>query len=120
MSTPVALRFTTVECSQWERDGFIVRTSVFGDEELVEFRAVVESVATAVAAHARRDGAGPEAMLGDGHRIQFSSRAAIQWEWQEGSDEIRLVEPCDHLHPRLAGLFDDSRISEPMKDAVGC
>jgi ectoine hydroxylase len=120
MSTSSTLRFTSVERSQWERDGFVVRASVFGDEELDELRATVESVAGAVASHARRDGAGPEATLGDGHRIQFSSRAAIQWEWQEGSNEIRLVEPCDHLHPRLSALFDDPRVHEPMKDAVGC
>jgi ectoine hydroxylase len=119
MSTPNALRFTADERSQWDRDGFVVRTSIFTDDELEELRAVVEDVATAVAAHARRDGAGPEAELGDGHRIQFSSRAAIQWEWQEGSNEIRLVEPCDHLHPRLAALFDDPRVREPMRDAVG-
>jgi ectoine hydroxylase-related dioxygenase (phytanoyl-CoA dioxygenase family) len=120
MSTSIALRFTTGERRQWARDGFVARASVFGDEELDEFRAVVESVAAAVATHARRYGAGPEANLGDGHRIQFSSRAAIQWEWQEGSNEIRLVEPCDHLHPRLSALFDDPRVHEPMKDAVGC
>jgi ectoine hydroxylase len=120
MSTSIALRFTTGESSQWERDGFVVRTSVLGDEELHELRSIVESVAAAVAAHARRDGAGPEGMLGDGHRIQFSSRAAIQWEWQEESSEIRLVEPCDHLHPRLSALFGDPRVYEPMRDAVGC
>jgi ectoine hydroxylase len=120
MSTSDVFRFTTDEGSQLERDGFVVRRSVFGDEELGELRVVVESVAGAVAAHARREGAGPEATMGDGHRIQFSSRAAIQWEWQEGSDEIRLVEPCDHLHPRLSALFDDPRVHEPMKDAVGC
>jgi ectoine hydroxylase-related dioxygenase (phytanoyl-CoA dioxygenase family) len=119
MSTPIALRFTADERSQWERDGFVVRTSIFDDDEIDELRAVVESVAATVAGHARRAGAGPEAKLGDGHRIQFSSRAAIQWEWDDGSNEIRLVEPCDHLHARLATLFDDPRVQEPMKDAVG-
>ena len=120
MSTSAALRFTTGELSQLERDGFVVRTSVLSGKELDELRDIVESIAAAVAAHARREGAGPEATLGDGHRIQFSSRAAIQWEWQEGSNEIRLVEPCDHLHPRLGALFEDPRIYEPLTDAVGC
>jgi ectoine hydroxylase len=96
-----------------------VRPSAFTETELLELRDVVESVASAVASHARREGAGPEGKLGDGHRIQFSSRAAIQWEWQEGSAEIRLIEPCDHLHPRLAAMLDDDRVVEPMKDAVG-
>lgn len=51
---------------------------------------------------------------------QLSSRTVIQWEWDEGSREIRLVEPCDHLHPRLVALFWDARLTEPMRDAVGC
>jgi ectoine hydroxylase len=120
MSTPNASRFSADERSQWDRDGFVVRKSTFADDEIEALRNVVESVAADVAAHAHRDGAGPEAKLGDGHRIQFSSHAAIQWEWHEGSNEIRLVEPCDHLHPRLRALFDDPRIREPMRDAVGC
>jgi ectoine hydroxylase len=120
MNTSNTWRFTADEHKQWDRDGFVVRGSIFEEDEVDELRDVVESVAAAVAARARREGAGPEAKLGDGHRIQFSSRAAIQWEWQEGSNEIRLVEPCDHLHPRLAALFDDPRVRQPMRDAVGC
>ena len=120
MSTSVAPRFTAVERTAWERDGFVVRRSVLDEVELAELREVVESVAATVAAHARREGAGPEARLGDGHRIQFSSRAAIQWEWRQGSAEIRLIEPCAHLHPRLAAVIEDPRVVEPMKDAVGC
>ena len=65
----------------------------------------MEDVATSVKARALRDGAGPEARMEDGHRIQFSSRAAVQWEWREGSQEIRIIEPVSHLDDRLAALF---------------
>jgi ectoine hydroxylase len=101
-------------------DGFLVREGVFGRDEIVQLQAVVESVSADVSARARREGAGPERALGDGHRIQFSSRTAIQWEWADGSDEIRLLEPCDHLHPRLAGLLDDVRLTAPVRDELGC
>ena len=61
----------------------------------------------------------PEERMGNGARMQFSSRTVIQWEWQEGSREIRLLEPCDHLDPALAELFDDARLVGPVRDALG-
>jgi ectoine hydroxylase len=100
-------------------DGFLVREAVLRDDELAELREVVEEVSARVTAHAEREGAGPTAVLPDGHRIQMSSRAAIQWEWAEGSRQIRLIEPCDHLHPRLAELFDDERLTAPVREALG-
>jgi ectoine hydroxylase len=99
--------------------GYHVEESLFDTHEVEELRDVAEDVAARVAAHARRDGAGPEGRLGDGHRIQFSSRTAIQWEWQDGSDEIRLIEPADHLDPRIDALFADERLTAPVKRELG-
>jgi hypothetical protein len=113
------VRLSEDERDAYERDGYVVRTDVFSADEVSGLRDVVEHVAARVKARARRDGAGPEATMEDGHRIQFSSRAAVQWEWREGSEEIRLIEPVSHLDERLAGLFDDLRLSEPMRDAIG-
>jgi ectoine hydroxylase len=109
---------TSEERERYERDGFLVRTGVFSPAEVVGLTRSVEAVADAVKARARREGAGPEGRLADGHRIQFSSRAAIQWEWREGSQEIRLIEPVAHLDPRVAELFADARLVEPMRDAL--
>ena len=68
---------------------------------------------------AERPDAGPVAALADGHRIQFSSRTAIQWEWSEGSRQIRLLEPCAHLDPRLEALCDDERLVVPVRRELG-
>ncbi len=113
-------RMDAAEREHFEREGFLLREHVFGPDELEPLRDAVEEVAARVADRARRSGAGPEIRLADGHRLQLSSRSAIQWEWAEGSGEIRLVEPCDHLDPRLAALFADPRFVEPMRDALGC
>jgi ectoine hydroxylase len=100
-------------------DGYLVRHEVLDASTCERLRDVVETVAAAVTAHAERPDAGPTATLADGHRIQLSARTAIQWEWAEGSREIRLLEPCDHLHPDLATLFDDPRLTGPVADELG-
>ena len=84
--------------------GYRVEEGVLDAGELALLRDVAESVAARVKQHATRDGAGPEGRLADGHRIQFSSRAGIQWEWADGSQEIRLIEPADHLDPHIDAL----------------
>lgn len=99
--------------------GFAVAESVLGATEVEELRDVVEEVAARVRTHAERPDAGPSGPFGDGHRIQLSSRTAIQWEWAEDSREIRLLEPCDHLHARFAALFTDPRLTEPARSALG-
>ena len=100
-------------------DGYLVREGVLDAAECDRLRASVETVSAAVSEHARRPDAGPSATLGDGHRIQLSARTAIQWEWNEGSRAIRLLEPCDHLHPDLGTLFDDPRLTGPVVDELG-
>ncbi|MEY2420901.1 MAG: hypothetical protein QOI95_968 [Acidimicrobiaceae bacterium] len=99
--------------------GYHLEESVLGAAELDELRSVAEAVADQVKQHATRDGAGPEGRLADGHRIQFSSRAGIQWEWADGSKEIRLIEPADHLDPKIDALFRDPRLTAPVKRELG-
>jgi ectoine hydroxylase-related dioxygenase (phytanoyl-CoA dioxygenase family) len=99
--------------------GYLAREAVLTPDEVEELRAVVEEVSSRVTARATRAGAGPEAAMADGHRIQFSSRTAIQWEWADGSDQIRLLEPADHLHPRIDALFADERLLGPVRAELG-
>jgi len=114
-----AWRLTDRERSQYTREGFVVRHGVLVPDDLVRLRAAVEEVVARVVEQATRPQAGPEMRLGDGHRIQFSSHTAIQWEWQDGSREPRLLEPFTHLDERFAALWDDPRLVEPMRDALG-
>jgi len=99
--------------------GYLVRESFLDESECAELRGVAERVATLVSARAERSGAGPVAELADGHRIQFSSHTAIQWEWTEGSREIRLLEPVEHLDERFATLFADERLVAPVRRELG-
>ena len=99
--------------------GYLAREAVLAPDELDQLRAVVEEVSLRVTTRATRRGAGPEGAMGDGHRIQFSSRTAIQWEWADGSDQIRLLEPAEHLHPRIDALFADERLLGPVRAELG-
>nr|MBA3302645.1 phytanoyl-CoA dioxygenase family protein [Acidimicrobiia bacterium] len=104
---------TEAELATFRRDGYLVREGVLRASEVEDLRTVVEAVVARVAARARREGAGPEHRLADGHRIQFSSRTSIQWEWAEGSEQIRLLEPAAHLDPAIGALFADPRLTAP-------
>lgn len=110
---------TDDERARFAGDGFLVRRQVLAPSEVADLIEVVEAVVERVSRRARREGAGPEHRMADGHRIQFSSRTAIQWEWAEGSEEIRLLEPVDHLDPALARLFDDDRLTGPAGHWLG-
>lgn len=113
------MKLSDDERERFERDGFIVRESVLAEPELVELRDAVEEVVARLVERATRDGAGPERRMADGHRIQFSSHTAIQWEWRDGSRDIRLCEPVDHLDPRFERLFADERLTTPAADVLG-
>jgi len=112
------VRLSEAERRAYRSDGFVLRHAVFSSEELVELRAVVEEVIARVVERARRPGAGPEFNFADGHRAQYSSNTVIQWEWNEGSREVRLIEPFTHLHSRFDRLWTDARLTEPMRDAL--
>jgi ectoine hydroxylase len=111
--------FSAAERLTYERDGYVVRTDEFGADELDALRELVERIIAGVTERAERPGATPPLAMADGHRIQFSSHTAIQWEWASGSREVRLIEPFSHLHARFAALWDDERLRAPMCDALG-
>ena len=113
------MRLTESERQDYDRDGYLIRRRQFGPDEVGQLRAAVEDASLQVVERARRDGAGPERTMADGHRIQFSSKAAIQWEWTEGSYAIRVMEPFTHIHERFQELWRDPRLAEPMKHVLG-
>src|SRR5438105_14192534 len=106
------MRLSETERSSYDHDGYLIRPSVFSPDEIEALRGTVEAVNDAVVARDTRNGAGPENVMADGHRIQMSSRAAIQWEWREGSRAIRLVGPFPPLDPHFEALWGDPRVTQ--------
>jgi len=113
------MRLNDAERAAFARDGYLVRERAFAEPELEALRTTIEAMVARVVAHARRPEAKGQVHLADGHRLQFSARSAIQWEWREGSPDVRLMEPFTHLDPAFAPLWTDARFVDPARDMLG-
>lgn len=110
---------SALEAQSYARDGYLLRERVFAPGELVALRTAIEDVIAHVVARATRPEANPELRLADGHRLQFTAQTILQWEWREGSPEVRLIEPFTHLDARFAPLWDDPRFIRPAAAMLG-
>lgn len=107
------MKLSATERDTYTRDGWLLRRSVYAEPELEVLRDASEAVVAEVTAAADREESGRAFRLDNGQRFQFGRGSLIQWEWREGSREVRLLEPFSQLHPRFAALWDDARLSEP-------
>jgi hypothetical protein len=106
------------ERARYRGDGFFVRESVFGGQELTALRSAVESVHARICEAAGSPGAPPVERI-DGKRYQQLLGSTVKWEWRESAAEIRSMEPFLHLDPRLDSLPDDPRLVEPAAGLLG-
>ena len=113
------MRLRETERSVFFRDGYLLRRDVFRPEEVEKLRSAAEEVVASVVERARAGEGSQEFRLPGDHRFQFARQSLIQWEWREGSGEVRLLEPVTHLDPRFDALWSDPRLSDPMKDFLG-
>lgn len=111
---------TEAERAAYGRDGYVLRPRAFGEEALEGLRDAIEHVVSDLVERAGRADASPEFRLDGDHRFQFGSRTLIQWEWREGSQQVRLLEPFTHLDPRFDALWRDPRFTVPAAAFLGC
>ena len=109
----MSLELEVEERERYAKEGFFVRESVFGPEDLVSFRAAAERVAKA-AEHAALEKAMAIAAANaadgddyriDGNRYVEAANATVQFEHASDSKAIRVIEPFVHLDP----VFDACR-----------
>jgi ectoine hydroxylase-related dioxygenase (phytanoyl-CoA dioxygenase family) len=113
------VRLRETERSVFSRNGYLLRRDVFRPEEIEALRSAAEEVVASVVEQARAGEGSREFRLAGDHRFQFARQSLIQWEWREGSGEVRLLEPVTHLDPRFDALWSDPRLTDPMKDFLG-
>ena len=106
---------TQQELADYNRDGFLIRHNVFSPQEVVELQRSAEE-AVEVAFNRSLNG---NTYILDGKRFVDSEYLTVQFEHDEGSETIRVIEPVHELATGLDALLDDPRISDPMRDLVG-
>lgn len=110
-------RATQAELTQYDRDGYFARARVFDEPELKPLRDGVELIHRKIEQAA--DSPDIEApKLIDGKRYQDVLGSSVQWEWQNGSNEIRTMEPYHHLDANLDKMIDDIRLWGPARALV--
>jgi len=113
------VRLREAERSAYARDGYLLRHGVLPPAEVGRLRSAAEEVVASVVERAQAGEGSREFRLAGDHRFQFAGQSLIQWEWRDGSGEVRLLEPVTHLDPRLDALWGDPRLTEPMTDFLG-
>ncbi len=108
---------TATELEAYRKQGFFVRPGVLREEELVELRAAVEGIHRRIEREADRGQAPVERT--DGKRYQQLLGSTVKWEWEEGSREIRSMEPVHQLDPAVDALIDDPRLWQAARDLIG-
>ena len=111
------LRASEEEMAQYERDGFFARTGVFSEAELQPWREAVDGIHDQI----QRGAEDPQVEAArriDGRRYQNVLGSSVQWEWRDGSSEIRTMEPYQHLDSRLDRMIDDERLWGPARAIV--
>jgi ectoine hydroxylase len=100
------------EIESYRNHGYVMQHDVLAEPELQALRDAAERVEQRVREDTREPETREAFELPDGHRLQFWSGTAIQWEWQADSEEIRLIEPIDHLDPCFSELFEHPHLQD--------
>ena len=96
-------------------DGYRLLPEAFDAEEVQVLRTVVESVHADVVDHV---GETSTEVWPDGHRLQQVRGTTVHWEPDADPPAVRSLSPVAHLHPVLADLWHDPRLTEPMRDLL--
>jgi ectoine hydroxylase-related dioxygenase (phytanoyl-CoA dioxygenase family) len=103
------------ELLQYTRDGYLIRESVFTDDELERLREATERAANEAMSQVSQ---GKTYML-DGKRFVDIDGMTIQFEHAINSNTPRVIEPVAGLEPMLGALLHDARLVDPMRQLVG-
>jgi len=115
---------TEAERQQYEEEGFFARASVFDSADIESFRAAAERVAERAGREvaelvAQRAASPDEDYRIDGNRYVEAGRSTVQFEHEQDSKTIRVIEPFHHLDPTFDALVEDPRIVTPLCGVLG-
>ena len=102
------------ELNKYQQTGFLLRTNEFGSQEV----SILAAAAEAAAQRAKQDSEQGTTYHLDGNRFVDTPNCTVQFEHQENSTALRVVEPIHHLHTALDQLVDDRRLIDPMQSIL--
>ena len=114
-ATAQDLALSDRELASYRRDGFLIRTGLFSQEEVAVFQQAAE-LAAARAHDACAEGSTYHL---DGKRFVDVGHMTVQYEHSPDSELIRVIEPVHELAPAFDALIDDARLVVPMRQLVG-
>jgi hypothetical protein len=109
MTSPTTHHLSAEEREQMERDGFVVRESVFSRDECEAMIEASEDLIAGLVAgkHGRRFTVGS-------YTFEPDVLSAVMLKWEGDSDELHGIEPFAHLSTELERCGHDPRLVEPM------
>ena len=103
-----------IELSTYQREGFLIRTSVFSREELESFRMAAERACEA----ARDQSKQGKTYILDHKRFVDIGHLTVQFEHQPETELVRVIEPVNELEAQFDRLIDDCRLVAPMQSIL--
>ncbi|GAA1617779.1 hypothetical protein GCM10009789_84670 [Kribbella sancticallisti] len=98
--------------------GYLLLPQLFTATEVGRLRDAAEQVHAEVVS-AAESGETDVTVWSDGHRLEEIRGTTIHWEPDAPGKAVRSLAPVSHLHPVLAGLWSESRLTSPMASLIG-
>lgn len=98
--------------------GYLVLPELFSATEIGRLRDAAEQVHAEVVSAAEA-GRTQVTVWPDGHRLEEIRGTTIHWEPDAPGKAVRSLAPVAHLHPSLAALWTEPRLTSPMAELIG-
>lgn len=108
-------RFTEAEKEQYERDGYLIRESVFTEAECAEITQLCEELTAKLVAD-RKD---KKRWHVGSYTFEPDWLTDVTIKWEGDSDVVHGLEPFAHISPELEKWAYDPRFTDPMIDLTG-
>jgi ectoine hydroxylase-related dioxygenase (phytanoyl-CoA dioxygenase family) len=105
---------TDAERARYDRDGYLVRESVFSPDEVA---AMIEASEALVAGLV--EGRRHRRFTVGSYTFEADLLEGVMLKWEGDSDALHGIEPFAHLSPELEAWGLDPRFTEPMQHLVG-
>jgi ectoine hydroxylase len=105
---------TDAEQAQYDRDGYLVRESVFSADEVGAMITAGEELVAGLV-----EGRGGRRFTVGSYTFEADALEAVMLKWEGDTDALHGIEPFAHLSPELERWGLDPRFTEPMQHVIG-